>query len=366
MTFHPGDLNQFVFGQQHYGTKDFFLRETGSYHTVPLDRFPHYIFLRDHLNEPFSDHLYMRYISAERGFKDALAGKNTPEIRKAKIKSFMALYNSVAERVRLNRKPFFDKPVRAYTRPDGKHVIIQGNHRAAVAMKLGIDLPVRFIKAKKALFETSVTRVSTEMYGTTYASTPAISVFEGEKEIVKGRHRDTLDIMKALDSGDIKGQTILDLGCNIGSRCFLAAALGAKGAIGIDNHSGVISSAIRLNSYFAAPADFIVHDLNHKLNDIDPADTVFCFSVANKIMDRTVFIQTLLKKTRNVLYIGFQSDNILKSYRDLLNDRNFSSIEKIPAKGISGRGREEHAILRCLISKEVRLSQEAEDAVSRL
>lgn len=58
------DLNQLVFGQQHLGTQQFFIEKYGQYHTILLNQFPHYLFLKNNLDNPFSDHIYAKYLKA--------------------------------------------------------------------------------------------------------------------------------------------------------------------------------------------------------------------------------------------------------------------------------------------------------------
>jgi hypothetical protein len=147
----------------------------------------------------------------------------------------------------------------------------------------------------------------------------------------------------------------------------LAAQFGAKKVVGVDNHIGVISSAIRINSYFAAPINFVVHDLNEELIDIEPADTVFCFLSTGKMKNRANFIKTILRTTKNVLYFALPAQDTLLNYQDVINEQNFSLIEKISiSRDMSRDNAEINAIYRCVISNKNRSYQEARRAAERL
>lgn len=122
-------------------------------------------------------------------------------------------------------------------------------------------------------------------------------------------------------------RVILDLGCNIGASCFLAARAGARSVLGIDKSPKIISTAIRLNTYFALPCKFIVHDLNMPIRDIESADTVFCFSIWQAIKNKSDLVKTICMYTKQTLYFEGHADTNQDDYRYLLNKDNFSSIK---------------------------------------
>jgi len=322
-TISKQDLDRLVFGQQHLGTQHFFLDKYGNYHTVPLSRFPHYIFLRDCLEKPFSDHLYNEYLESS---WDYLYGqeKNTRERRGDKIKSYLELYELIASRKYLNENAI-ENPIIVCPRPDGRLILVDGNHRASIALKLDLDIKAIFVDPDNHLME--VAKVPNEFYGSKRLKMPYQSIFDGEKELVRGRRPDILERIKMVEASDLQGKSVLDLGCNIGASCFLAASFGASRAIGADYSPKLISAAVRLNSYFAAPCSFMVHDLNYELSAVDACDTVFCFSVIDHLGTKTGLVQTIRKKTTRVLYFEGHANSTASDYAYLLNREHFSSIE---------------------------------------
>ena len=122
-----GELGDLVFGQQHIETEGFFLEELGQYHSVELRDFPHSVFLRDHLDDPFSDHVYSRYLA--RSWNYYLGEEaNTPERRRRRIEEYLSLYRDVEKRRALGAEAILS-PVAVCRRPDGRLILVDGNHR---------------------------------------------------------------------------------------------------------------------------------------------------------------------------------------------------------------------------------------------
>src|SRR3954468_15140729 len=80
------ELPKLLFGQQHMGKQVFFETFLDQTHTIELAQFPHYIFLRDHLNDPFSDHAYALYLSGSWSYAESPI-ENSPENKRAKIET---------------------------------------------------------------------------------------------------------------------------------------------------------------------------------------------------------------------------------------------------------------------------------------
>lgn len=313
-----------VFGQQHYGLQEFFSEKHGQSHTLLVDQLPHYLFLKNHLDDPHGDHVYSQYL--DQSWTYHFGKENLSERCRRKIDEFVQLYESIAAQKELNENAF-QKPITVCQRPDGRLIIIHGNHRVAIAKKLGLSIKAQFISPQKHLRQVAL--VPDEFYGSERMDMPYQSIFEGETELVSGRRPDIRERIQLMDQGDLKGKTVLDLGCNIGNNCFVAVQAGATSAAGVDYSPKLISAAIRLNSYFAADCSFYVYDLNKEMVDVESADTVFCFSLVKHLQQREGLYQTILNKTKNVLYFEGHAHASLADYEALLNQDNFSSIDLI-------------------------------------
>jgi len=318
------DLSRLIFGQQHYGTQNFFIKRYGQCHSIGINNIPHYLFLENCIENSNSGSIYTEYLKCS--WEYLYKNKKTKDQMYEKVSNFVDLYKKSEQSGKLRDK-LFSPPVIVCPRPDGKLILVDGNHRAVIAYKLGLDLKVYYVAPNKWLFKTSL--VPDEFYGSKRLSLPYQSLFDGEQELVRGRRPDIYERMCCIDKQDIQGKNILEYGCNIGGNCFVAARFGAKSLRGIDYSPKIISAAIRMNAYFATPTVFLVHDLNYPLDGIEPADTVFCFSVINHLQNKQVFAETLLKTTKNVLYFEGHSKTRLEDYAYVLNNDNFSSIEHV-------------------------------------
>ena len=318
------DLEHLVFGRQNYGTQGLFNDIASHYHTVPLSLFPHYQFLDSHLDDPYSENIYRTYLEKDWGY--AKKTGFTDDDIKAQIDKFLELYHHTAGQRDLGVKAF-DEPITVCPRPDGKIIIVEGNHRAAIALKLKLGLKAIFISPAEYMEE--IVDVPEERWGSGRLDLPYQSIFEGRRLLVRGRRPDIYERIMMMDQNDIQSKTILELGCNIGGSCFCALQAGAKSALGVDYSPGIITSAIQLNSYFALPCAFMSHDLNHPLVDAPVADTVFCLSVAAHLQNPDALFETIVNKTGNVLYYEGHAHTQQSDYAALLNEDNFSAIELI-------------------------------------
>jgi len=319
------ELGRLLFGQQHILTQDFFLARFGKYHTIELQDLPHYKFLCEDLDSPFSDNLYSQYLACS---WDYYYGKerNTQERRKQQIESYLKLYKEIRSRKHL-RQDAIRSPIKVCQRPDGRILIVDGSHRAAIALRLGLDVPATFISPLNHL--SKVVRVPWEFYGTARLNRPYRSVFHGGRELIKGRRRDTYERMQEIEPADLEGQTVLDLGCNIGASCFIATEFGASRAVGVEVSPKIATAAVRLNAYFAMPCYFVVHDLSKCLSGIDRFDTVLCFSLAKHLNSTEGIVATIKRAAGKVLYFEGHAGTKQAEYEYLLNARNFSRIELI-------------------------------------
>jgi 2-polyprenyl-3-methyl-5-hydroxy-6-metoxy-1,4-benzoquinol methylase len=315
----PADLRRLVFGQQHVGTQQFFAELAGTSYTVPLEAFPHTTFLKEQLDRPLDDDTaYAEYL---RQSWDYYYGpeKNTPELRLARAQEFVELFRHI------NRQGAVRRPVQVYERRDGHLVILDGNHRAAIALALELPLEADVMPIPQAL--AGIATNPGEFYGSKHADMPYQSIFDGEVELVRGRRPDVLERIRMLDPGDLAGASILELGCNIGVNSFLAAQHGAASVRGLELSPRIATAAIRLNSYFALPCRFQVADLNLPVAGMEPCDTVLCFSVVAHLAETAAITQTIRQLTRRVLYFEGHAGTQLGADEYVLNKDLFASIE---------------------------------------
>ncbi len=124
-TVEGDELAGLLFGQQHPGSRDFFTASVGQCHTVPLSALPHLAFARDpeEGRAVFEDYL-------EKSWAFIWPENNTPEARRLHIERFLE------RRELIERGERVERPTLVFRRRDGRYVIADGNHRAAIALAL--------------------------------------------------------------------------------------------------------------------------------------------------------------------------------------------------------------------------------------
>ncbi len=112
-----------------------------------------------------------------------------------------------------------------------------------------------------------------------------------------------------IDSKDIEGKSIIDLGCNIGSTSFLAIEKGAKEIYGIEYDKNIATCAIRINVAFKYACEFMQYDLSKKIKFNKIFDTGFCFSIDKHINANNILAENIVKNVNNVLYYETHSNS---------------------------------------------------------
>ena len=97
------------------------------------------------------------------------------------------LHRDIENRRKLGHRAV-KKPIVLCRRPDSRMIIVDGNHRAAAALNLGLD--VRAALLPPAEFLAKVVTVPGEFFGTKRLNRPYQSLFREGRELLKGRRRD--------------------------------------------------------------------------------------------------------------------------------------------------------------------------------
>lgn len=261
-----------IFGQQNAYSAPWLAARLGQSASIEVEDFPHVAALR-------GDHaLFLDYLAASwRMFPR----KNTPARRAAHLAAFLA-------------HPESAESISTLTRPDGRRMVVDGNHRVAWAHVEGTE--PRSDEMPLDLWLARTTQNDAERYGTA-PGRPYQSVYADGAELVIGRRRDTLARHAMLDPGDLTG-SVLDIGCNIGAASLLAARTAAR-VLGVDVSPRMVTAANRLGAYLASSARFAVADVGAE--SFKGWDTVLCFAVLAHVPDRVALRKTLT--SARVVYI---------------------------------------------------------------
>ncbi len=277
------DAEELYFGQQHAGTIGFLGPE---YWTIPMVEFPQVKYLQG------DTEYYRQYL--RNSFSVTRVGKNIDEEVENQVRKFEKLKTQL-ERAECR------EPVQFTTRLDGKKIILDGNHRAAILALQNKKIPAIEIPLYQFLTR-KVIQNKEETFGTRKQGLPYQSLFLNEKEILTGRRRDILDRMKLMYRGDLENKTVLDMGCNIGSSTLLAKQFGATDVVGVDVSPKIITTAIRLNvALFCLPCKFTYKSFAEVTN-IGTFDTGFVFSLDAHVKNDAVLAQNIKQNIKSVVY----------------------------------------------------------------
>lgn len=312
------ELGSLIFGQLHPEHQDFFDKHCQQHTRIELRDFPHYVFWRDREHENPGAGLYQQYLAASWRYyyDDSL---NTAEKRLDKIASYMRLRAEIeADGVR--------KPLKVLIAPDGRKIILDGNHRASIAYALGLDAPCVYVPLQEELF--NIVANKDEFYGTKNANRPYQSIFYKERELLKGRRRDILERFRKLDVvEDIRGKDVLDMGSNIAVNAITAWHFGAKSVTAMEFSPRIAAAALRLSAVLDARIRMVVQDLGRPVTTDRQFDTVFCFSLYAHVSDKSVLEQNIVSVTGRTLYFEGHENSSQGDYDHIF--RHFRKVEHI-------------------------------------
>lgn len=254
-----------IFAQHNADTQRFFMERYGRIHGVPISDAPHGRFLAG------DEDAYRDYLRA--------SWRRHSPTDKA-IDAQVRTYRSLVEDCLLNR---IGQPVQVAHRLDGAELVVDGNHRAAIAE--AYELACETIEIPRP--EQMQKHTGQNPYQTLYGPS-------GEPVVI-GRRTDLLRRFRAFHEAcpvEQLGHGVLDLGCNLGSNLLLANAAGAVGCLGVERHRETVDSASRLAAFYGAEVEFQCADLEEWR--VPPGirfDIACCFSVWAPLQDRTALCE---------------------------------------------------------------------------
>jgi SAM-dependent methyltransferase len=101
---------------------------------------------------------------------------------------------------------------------------------------------------------------------------------------------------------DFRGRSVLDVGCNLGLRCFEAVHHGAARVVGIDANPDRVLQARALADSFGVHAEFLHMDADAALPS-GTFDVVCCFDVLHRSIDPVGLLQRLGRQVKETLII---------------------------------------------------------------
>jgi predicted RNA methylase len=275
------DIPDLLYLWPQLNTREYYIRTEGQCHTFPALNQPRFHFLKALLELPM-DQAVQKFIAVSKEYApngwhpNATNGANYG-------RNMLTLYNDIKENG-------IQEPIALLEGPPGgtgRLILQEGNHRAIIAHFLGRGLEATVRNSKLSMFG--------EWNRPTDKRLPLYqSIFIDGEELVAGQRRDGLERINCVRPEDLKGKSVLVLGCFNGRDCFMAGERGASRIVGVDIEANVLNAALREATYYGYPTDFIKYDLNSPL-DIGEFDTVLAFSIYNSVADHSILAQTMRK-----------------------------------------------------------------------
>lgn len=129
-----------------------------------------------------------------------------------------------------------------------------------------------------------------------------------------------------LEVDAIAGKTVMDIGANIGLRCFQAAQLGAARVVGIDVNPHRVHQARALAEMLNLDVEFHCMDADEQLPDT-PTDIVVCSSVLNRSAAPAALLRRLTALTKEQLVIHAAGPDS-QEFAGLLNKHDIKPWER--------------------------------------
>lgn len=309
------EIGDLIFGGLNPQQQDFFTHLHEKRNRIELRDLPHYHYWRDGESARPEEGDFYRYLSVS--WRHHRPDSNSHEERI----SYLAQYEGLRDDIRARG---VREPIRVFMAPDGRRIVLDGIQRASIAYALGIDLPCVVVPLRSAIRE--LVRNDSETWGTGRKSRPYQSIYVGDRPLIPGRRLDTLERFRKISVlEDVRGKSVLDLGCNVGMDAILAWQHGARRVAGVENSPRIAASALRLSTVFATPLAMIVHDLASPLIGAGVYDTVFCFSVHALTRDGRALEDTIRAVTGSTLYFEGQEMGTREDYAHIF--RHFRAVE---------------------------------------
>jgi len=114
--------------------------------------------------------------------------------------------------------------------------------------------------------------------------------------------RDRSPTAHAILPADLRGKTLLDVGCRVGYFCFEAVRRGAKRVVGLDHNAGALAQARELAKRLGMDVEFRLANANRELPS-EPFDYVLGLNVLHHLRDPIAALEQLGAITRERLVL---------------------------------------------------------------
>ena len=246
------------------------------------------LFGKEYWNVDIKDTPHFKFLTGEEGIYDDYLEKSWGYARKPKINSKKLRDDKKIKFSQLAELEEIKEPV-LICKFRNEEFIIDGNHRAAIGAFKNIEVPT--VEMSFGEYIKKITEIPDFFYGSKNRNIPYQSIFYRGEEIVVGRRRDTLERDAMIRKADIRGKSVVDIGCNLGASSILCAEKGAAEVCGYDIVPKIITAAIRVNILLGLPIWYDVADFGEHQNI--SGDTALAFSIDRHIDNDGILAENL-------------------------------------------------------------------------
>lgn len=245
----------------------------------------------------------------------------SPEKFDRKIKQRIDKFENLIEDITHNGT--IHTPVQIIQGFDGKTLIADGNHRAAIGMYTGIQVPVVEIDPIDRLHELTINQ--NLRYGSNEKGIPYQSIMYKNEVLVEGRRNDIEERFSLIDLNDIKNRKIVDFGSNLGANLFKSIEEGATSVLGLEVEDRIALSAVRIATILGYCAPTKIENLATHIEYKDSYDTGFCFSINRHVKNDSILAENIAKSNITTLY--FEAHDLTDVPKEII--RKFEQCEHI-------------------------------------
>lgn len=221
-------------------------------------------------------------------------------------------------------------PITVTMMPDENDLyIVDGNHRAAVALALASPLRAFLIPFDLVFFRYLA---PFEYYGSGHRGRPYQTIYYNQKPVIYGRRTDILERLDLIPKEVLAEAAVLDIGSNFGMNALAAAWRGASSVLGLEQSNQLANTATRLavlNGLYPrvmfSPFDVDTDTLPSSAQ----FDVCFMLSVFQHLRDPGKLLRIVDRNVRKWVIFEGHPGSDYELYASFLESRLFESVEPI-------------------------------------
>jgi len=213
--------------------------------------------------------------------------------------------------------------------PEGEYFVVDGNHRIAMALALGLEIPI-----ERWPFELAFMKFSpfTEFYGTRHNNRPYQSIYFRRRIAVPGRRQDTAERLAMIPPQVLEGARILDVASNFGMSSILARSFGALSVLGLEISSSMVDLASRFSMFEGTYPEVQFRQFNidrDLLGDDERFDIGFMFSIFAHLSDPARLTRIAERNIGRYVVFEAHPGGTYDTYRSFFDSGLFASVEEL-------------------------------------